>query len=225
MKKLVHFIRHGQSEQNLGDVFQGAESPLTELGRQQAQFVADRARSLDAEVVLTSPMPRALETARAIARATGLPLEEHDILREYQPPHVLVGRSHTSPEGVAYIAARQAHVEEPDWHFEDEDNYFDLHERARTVLDFLIARPEERIIAVSHAGFMRVILTAMLSEGAADVQLMRRLMRFLRPENTGITVCRYDSETVQRNKWRLLVWNDHAHLGETRRKEPTGGDE
>jgi broad specificity phosphatase PhoE len=220
MEKFIYFIRHGQSEQNLGDVFQGPDAQLTALGREQAAFVADRTRALDAEVILASPMPRARDTAQLIADATGLPLEVQERFREYNPPSTLIGKERRSPEGQAYITGMLEHMNDQSWRFADEDTYFDLHARAVEALAHLIERPETRIIVVSHAGFMRVILGAMMTEGEPNAVLTRQLMRFLKPENTGITVCRYHSAAVRRNKWRLVAWNDHAHLADTSRVEP-----
>ncbi len=220
VEKYVYLIRHGQSEQNTLNVFQGASTELTELGRKQASFVADRARGLDAEVILASPMPRARETAQIIADATGLPLEVHDLLREYVPPSSLIGKPLNDPEGERYVREMLIHLHDPGWHFGDEDSYFDLHDRALHTLDFLVKRPETKIIVVSHAGFMRVLVTAMMTEGLPDSMLALRLMRFLKPMNTGITICRYRSHSNRRNKWRLVAWNDHAHLAETEHEEP-----
>jgi broad specificity phosphatase PhoE len=218
--KYVYFIRHGQDVQGSNDLFQSPDSPLTDLGREQARFVADRVRDLGAEVILTSPMVRARETAHALQEVTQLPLHEVDLFREYIPPSQLFGISRTSGEGRAYVDAMIERVDDPAWHYADEDNYHDLHHRAVSALDFLIARPESHIIAVTHAGFMRVMLTAMMTEGKPDALMTSRFMRFLRPMHTGITICRYKATAIRRNKWRMVAWNDHAHLGDTTKDEP-----
>lgn len=220
-EKHIYFVRHGQSTANGTGVFQGADAELTELGRRQAAFVAERFVSIPAEVILTSPMPRAHDTAQAIATRTGLPLEEHTMLREYLPPSALIGKAMDTEEGQAYVTQLKAHYDtNPDWRFSGEESYLDLHTRACSVLDHLEQRPESRLVVVSHAGFMRIIFTAMLTEREPNPSTARRLARFLRPENTGITICRYHPEETRRNTWRLITWNDHAHLGETDREEP-----
>lgn len=218
----IYFIRHGQSTANGAGVFQGANAELTTLGRRQAAFVAERCTTIPAEVILTSPMPRARDTARTIAMSTNLPLEELLMLREYLPPAALINKQIVSKEGVAYLREMKAHYDtNPDWRFADEESYLDLHTRACDVLDHLQVRNEKHIIVVSHAGFMRILFTAMLHEREPDPKVARRLARFLRPENTGITICRYRPDETRRNKWRMLTWNDHAHLGEVDKEEPS----
>lgn len=212
--KVVYFVRHGQSEQNVGNVFQGGDAKLTELGERQARFVAERMAHIVADIVLASPMPRAHVTAQYVAAATGLPLETHPLFREYVPPSELTGRSHDTPEGAAYIQLMLDRMGDPDWHHSDEENYFDLHARACEALAHLEAREEARIIVVSHAGFMRALLVAMLTEGEPDPLLALRLIRCLKPSNTGVTVCHYQATATTRSPWRLVTWNDHAHLAE-----------
>ena len=211
----LYLVRHGQSEANIGDIFQGPDSPLTELGTRQAVFVAERMRAMHADVILTSPMLRASSTAEKIHEATRVPLEVCQLLREYVPPTRLIGTSHGAEEGSMYIKQMLAHMDDPVWHFADEDNYHDLHARARAFLAFVIQREERRIVGVTHAGFMRVLLTAMMTEGEPHPDLARTFMRFLKPMNTGISIFRYRASATKRNKWRMLAWNDHAHLGET----------
>ncbi|HTZ70536.1 MAG TPA: histidine phosphatase family protein [Acetobacteraceae bacterium] len=80
-------LRHGQSEFNLHFSATkrdpGIRDPhLTEAGRAQA---ADAARALkDAGIakILVSPYTRALQTAAPIARALGVPVRVHPVVRE-----------------------------------------------------------------------------------------------------------------------------------------------
>jgi len=69
-------VRHGQSEWNAVKRWQGiADSPLTDLGRRQAEAIG-RELSADADVhfstIAASDLVRASETAAIIARALGL---------------------------------------------------------------------------------------------------------------------------------------------------------
>jgi broad specificity phosphatase PhoE len=75
-------VRHGQSEWNATWRWQGqADPPLTDLGRQQAFDAAARVGSVD--VVVSSGLLRALETARIIADQVGVgPVVVEPDLRE-----------------------------------------------------------------------------------------------------------------------------------------------
>ena len=218
--KTVYFVRHGQDEQGSHEYFQTAESPLTSLGEEQARFVAERCATLKLDLLVSSPMVRAMKTAEVIAGATGLSVVSSALFREYLAPTSLRGQTRATETGRTYVAQMLDHFGDADWHFEDEDNYFDLHARAIEALQFLLDRPEQDILVVTHAGFLRALITAMMTEGEPDARLTRMLMRFLKPMNTGISVCHYHPEESRRNHWRLVSWNDHAHLAEVDLEEP-----
>ena len=79
--KLI-LVRHGQTESNRLGRIQGVnEAPLNDAGRAQAEAAA-RALAPDAPFVLySSPLPRALQTARAIGeRNDARPIEIEDLV-------------------------------------------------------------------------------------------------------------------------------------------------
>lgn len=64
-------VRHGQSEWNAQGRWQGsADPPLTDLGRQQAFHAAARLGAMD--LIVSSPLIRALETAQIISAQIGV---------------------------------------------------------------------------------------------------------------------------------------------------------
>lgn len=211
-KKKIFLIRHGQSKGNIEKTFQDEHDPLTPLGYTQAGKVAERAKELRPDVILSSPMIRALETARAIEKETGAPLEEHAILREYLVPSKLFNTPKSSPESNEYHTELFKNMYDPTWRYEDSENYFDLHNRAMEVIGELKSRKEERILMVSHGAFMSILISTMMSEGIPDPISATRMTRFLRKENTGITIIDYNEKISIANRWRLKVWNDYTHL-------------
>ena len=67
----ILLVRHGQSEWNALGRWQGNADPaLTELGRLQARHAAGRVGAVD--VIVASPLIRALETARLISAQIGV---------------------------------------------------------------------------------------------------------------------------------------------------------
>src|SRR5690606_39595595 len=95
----IVLVRHGETPLNAARVIQPADTPLSERGRAQAEAVARRltaradgevpsrgqvrepgATALAPAAILTSDLPRAFETATAIAAATGLDLRTTELL-------------------------------------------------------------------------------------------------------------------------------------------------
>lgn len=69
MKKL-YLLRHGQTEFNVKKLVQGrCDSPLTDLGRQQAKMAAAwlKAHNVVPDKVVSSPLGRAMDTAGLVA--------------------------------------------------------------------------------------------------------------------------------------------------------------
>lgn len=71
-----YFVRHGQTVWNVENLICGAtDSPLTEKGQQQAIETGKKilAEGITADEILCSPLSRAVDTAAAISRITGIP--------------------------------------------------------------------------------------------------------------------------------------------------------
>jgi len=76
------FIRHGETALNAARTLQPADTPLGERGFAQARAVASRLANAGLARILSSDLPRALQTAQAIADASGVPLETTPLLQE-----------------------------------------------------------------------------------------------------------------------------------------------
>lgn len=69
MNKKVYFIRHGQSVANANNIISPPDTPLTDLGIEQAKKVAQKLANLGVKTVISSNMPRAYQTAHVIAKS------------------------------------------------------------------------------------------------------------------------------------------------------------
>ena len=78
----ILLIRHGETAMNAARVLQPAETPLNERGLAQADALAKLLATMRVSAVLSSDLPRARQTAEAIARATGARLATSLALRE-----------------------------------------------------------------------------------------------------------------------------------------------
>jgi broad specificity phosphatase PhoE len=69
----VYLVRHGTTEWNKEEIFRGrADCKLNETGQAEARALAGYFRDIPVEVIYSSPLSRAVETAQAIASAKGL---------------------------------------------------------------------------------------------------------------------------------------------------------
>lgn len=78
-------IRHGETPLNVARVMQSADTPLSDNGQAQAARLGQRLASgqpLRPAGIVSSDLPRALQTAEAIAAATGLPIITSALLHE-----------------------------------------------------------------------------------------------------------------------------------------------
>jgi probable phosphoglycerate mutase len=70
----LYFVRHGQSQPNLEKMFAGddQDAPLTEKGCDQARQAAAPLEGASVARIISSPLLRAMQTARLIAEELGL---------------------------------------------------------------------------------------------------------------------------------------------------------
>ena len=76
----ITFVRHGESVSNQAQRWQGqGDSPLSALGRRQAEALGKRLAGRHFDRVIASDLSRASDTARAV----GLPFEQDRTFREF----------------------------------------------------------------------------------------------------------------------------------------------
>ena len=85
----IFFVRHGKPdyrelEERSYTGFGMDLAPLSEEGRLQAQKLTKNPLLRSAEILVSSAVTRALETASYVVRATGLPLRVEPLLHEWQ---------------------------------------------------------------------------------------------------------------------------------------------
>ena len=89
IKMKIIFVRHGEPDyrelENRSYTGFGMDlAPLSEEGRLQAKELCQNPLLSTAEVVVSSAVTRALETASYVVRAAGLPLRVEPLLHEWQ---------------------------------------------------------------------------------------------------------------------------------------------
>jgi alpha-ribazole phosphatase len=136
--------------------------------RGQACALADELAHLPLEAVYTSPLERAIQTARAIAAAHGLAPIEVDALREIDFGQV---------DGLVFdefpVELQAGLLREPlTVRFPGGETYEELRERVcRAIEEIVVSHPDAVVAVVTHAGSIRAALATWL--GIADESIFR----------------------------------------------------
>lgn len=79
----IYVVRHGQTDYNVKHVFQGhIDIPLNDAGIEQAKETALKFDGINLDMILVSPLKRAVQTAEHISKITGVPITIEERLIE-----------------------------------------------------------------------------------------------------------------------------------------------
>jgi broad specificity phosphatase PhoE len=205
----IYFVRHGESEGNAGKTWQSNTSPLNEKGIKQAQMIADRISSIDFDVLVSSDLIRAKQTAEFISQKTDKEIVESALFAERRKPSNLIGQSRLSQEAIE-ISQKYYDAFLSNQKYEDGESFEELIQRVKDALSFLENLNAKNIVVVTHGMFLRVICAYVILKNYITPRTCFEFICSLRTQNTGITLIEKDEES----EWRLTTWNDHAHFAE-----------
>lgn len=203
----IYFVRHGESAYNAARVFQPGTVELSEKGVEQAKIVADRFKNIDVDKIITSDYKRARQTAEIISSTINKEVIATPLARERKNPSEIHGKSVEDEEALRIKRLSEDGFADKDFHYSDEENFHDLKARAIKLIEFINKHNENNVLVVIHGTILRCVTAVMMFSDGLTAEEFRHF-NFFSMENTGITVCE-----KQADKWRLIAWNDHAHLG------------
>lgn len=204
----VYFVRHGESQGNVDGIHQHGRIELSPRGKQQAQVVAKRFKNIDIDVILSSDYTRAHDTARKISKAASLTIHTTPLLREIKKPTEIEGKKVDDPVVLKIRETITQHSHETDWRYADEETFFEVRQRVNQLIRELEQRTETNVLCVAHGDIIRTIIMTLLISDSYDTAIDKAIKKTMWIENTGITLCEFKNGI-----WKLLTWNDYAHLG------------
>ena len=164
----LYFVRHGESEANTRRVISNRESPfgLTDLGRQQANSLADKLKDIPITAIFSSPVLRARKTADILSQACGQPYQVTEALREYD-----CGILEEQADAASWLVHREIH---DDWTLhhnyqrqpEGGECFLDIQKR---FLPFIKALTDDslhanhHVLFVGHGGLFQLMLPLLLT--------------------------------------------------------------
>lgn len=165
MKLLI--IRHGESEADLLDVHEGrADFALTERGHRQAQAMAEYvAANYRIDRIYASTLTRAMQTARHLSDATGVPIQPEPDLMEFNNG-LLAGLPHKE------AAEKYPRIPDlpPDKSVYEQESLVEFRDRAERILTKILAEASENdtVAVVTHGGTINQLYHAFLKLPVKD---------------------------------------------------------
>jgi uncharacterized phosphatase len=186
----ISLVRHGETDWNAQGKYQGsADVPLNAEGRRQAALLGEAMRGESWDAVVSSPLQRAMDTARAIAPGVGLT----DIAEDPG----LMERAYGVAEGLT-LAEREARWPGGEWPGLEE--WEDVATRAMSAIQRAAeAHPGRRVLVVCHGGVINSIL-AVISDGEIGTGKTTII-------NTSRTMLDFDGTA-----WEIVSVNETDHL-------------
>jgi broad specificity phosphatase PhoE len=167
----IFLVRHGQTDSNIAGLFHGAtDVPLNAIGLRQARLVAQRVAQLgQLDALHTSPLQRAVVTARAIADETGL---EPVITTDLIEMHFGAAEGLTlaeMAERFPALAERFRDLSDNDVGFPGGETRRAFHARVRQSVERIVtAHAGQRVVVVAHGGVIGSIVAQILQGDPND---------------------------------------------------------
>lgn len=151
-------VRHGETDWNKDGLIQGGniDRPLNARGRSQAADAADQLKSERFDLIISSDLTRAVETAEIISKRLGIPYQERwDLLRERHmgawTGQDLATVLKEQPTFHASVGLAMHHATPPEG-----ESLTTFLARAQAAYERLLATyPGKRVLIVSHNGFIQ----------------------------------------------------------------------
>jgi broad specificity phosphatase PhoE len=160
----LFLVRHGATSATQEDRFSGSSgAELSEDGRWQAARLGERLSHQNITAVYSSPLSRALDTARIIAEHCGLEPATRDGLREMGHGH-WEGMKRRDVE--EQFTAEYAAWEADPFTFAPEGGESGLGVLARAlpvIREIVTTHPGGRVLVVSHKATLRLVLSSLLA--------------------------------------------------------------
>ena len=196
----IILIRHGETEWNSQQRMQGhSNSDLSSVGQAQIKALGQWMKNVPFDIIYSSDSLRAKQTAEAITQFSGHELKIDLRLRE---------KNLGVFEGLTSEEARERHPEVfrlfktagSKYVIHEGESTQQLQDRALEIVDEIrIKHPEERVLLVTHGGFIRVVMKHSL--GLSLETPTRFLIR-----NTGVF------RLVWEDKWIVSQMGGVSHL-------------
>lgn len=148
--------RHGETDYNATGRMQGhLDSVLTDVGRNQARFAVPALARFSPEIVVTSDLRRAMDTATTFTDTTGVPLRVDKRLRE---TNLGLWQGMSSAEvDEQWPGSRQVWQTDPTWTPPGGESRLEVAARAAEVVADLDETTDNTAVLCAHGGLITAL--------------------------------------------------------------------
>ncbi|MBQ3459440.1 MAG: histidine phosphatase family protein [Solobacterium sp.] len=189
MKITFYFVRHGETRFNEKGRVQGVcDSPLTALGKAQADRAGDALREVYFDQAFTSPAERAMQTARHILSGRNMEAVIVEDLHEFDFGRYEGTRFTSHPDEL------KQHFATRDFSSAEGESPARMEVRVREVMKDIVSRCEDqdRVLIVSHGMFELFLMTTLLNVDGDSFYQQRVAEGRRSTPNGGIMVFTYE---------------------------------
>ena len=210
MKKHVYLIRHGQTTYNRLRKHQYLAVPLSEYGHAQAEKLAQGIKDLPFDVLVSSDVARARETAEHIAEVTGKEIIFEPLFRELDRPSAIVGKSFFGLRSMWVFAQLYLRAANRMWRYDKEENLSEFRDRAHRAIEYIERSNADTLVIVTHRIFIGGFIAALKCRFACSMHtfVWDGLKASFDIENCSITELSYDSERAE--PWQIVRVGDDS---------------
>ena len=197
------FVRHGETEWNIQGRYQGqSDIPLSEKGRAQVAALGKRFEGIPVDVVYSSPLQRAYDSARAIAEPKGLPIRLVEGIKEldFGRWDGLTLEMLREQFGDSFMKYRTEPFHYP---MEGEGTLNRAKLRVGAALEEIkeeYRHTDKTVVVVAHGGILKLAIFYLLD-------MSSRFYRCIELDNTSLTIL-----DIEEDRSILRVLNDAHHL-------------
>lgn len=189
-KTVIGLLRHGQTDWNIDFRLQGVtDIPLNETGIGQARLAAEMISAADWDLILTSPLSRARDTAKIVADAHGF--------SDFRVEPLLLERSFGEAEGLGHDEWRAKYADTNS--VPGGETLVELEARSWRLLESFVENYSgQRILAVSHGALIRKLL-GLVSQGEfprEGERLGNASMSIFEHDASGWRIAKYEPRTL-----------------------------
>jgi broad specificity phosphatase PhoE len=148
----IFFMRHGEGVDDVEDRYGGwGDLSLSEKGKEQVKDSVEKVKKFNVDLVLSSPLKRAMETAEILANNLQLTVEKWLYLKERNTYGLMCGEKKEDIKK-EYPELHEAY-ENGEW-VAGSESYEDLVKRLKLAVKKIQEFDAERILAVTHGKFL-----------------------------------------------------------------------